>query len=545
MISEKTIFSYSRDDSEFVLKLAKDLRNAHANIWLDQLDIEAGSHWDMAIETAMKASECVIVVLSPKSVSSFNVMDEVSYALEEGKRVVPILFKDCSIPLRLRRLQYIDFRIDYAAGFDQLIKTLHFEKEPDTTFDLKDKTDEEETIWQHANQIRSIEVFQSYLEQYPEGKFKISAIDKIKKLEVEKHNEIIAEQKKHIEADTQHKAEEERQKLIEVEVQSKAEEQSEVTVSRSKHIQKRKNPIFLYGGIIFILAICVAGYFIFKTDRPGLSTTPENDSTTLDTNPSVSASLSAIKSLAEQKKYMDAIYLYNTLPNDLKSQKEYVALIIRIEELKRLDSLESINKNIDALSYSANQLASSAYQFSINRNCSEAKRKYTEALNIYKKVLAINPQNRLVKGEILKITNTLDTLCKNTPINGTFYEFSVRRYPVDGNIQLLSILISENETIITLELKPTTGNITLYDPGSEGAFLIEYNNRSEHLNLKSIKGIQTGQSINGLSKPKSFQLIFNKLPENVSEFNLLEGENQADDTQSHWNIIGIKLIKQK
>ena len=42
MVTGKTFFSYSRDDSEFVLKLAKDLRAAGADVWLDQLDIGAG-----------------------------------------------------------------------------------------------------------------------------------------------------------------------------------------------------------------------------------------------------------------------------------------------------------------------------------------------------------------------------------------------------------------------------------------------------------------------------------------------------------------------
>ena len=37
MNAQKTFFSYSRDDSEFVLKLAKDLRAASVNVWLDQL----------------------------------------------------------------------------------------------------------------------------------------------------------------------------------------------------------------------------------------------------------------------------------------------------------------------------------------------------------------------------------------------------------------------------------------------------------------------------------------------------------------------------
>lgn len=39
MASETTFFSYSRTDSAFVLKLAKDLRDGGPAIWLDQLQV--------------------------------------------------------------------------------------------------------------------------------------------------------------------------------------------------------------------------------------------------------------------------------------------------------------------------------------------------------------------------------------------------------------------------------------------------------------------------------------------------------------------------
>jgi hypothetical protein len=66
----------------------------------------------------------MIVVLSPASVASHNVMDEVSYALDEGKLVVPILLRSCAIPFRLRRVQYIDFTASYNTGFSQLLRAL-------------------------------------------------------------------------------------------------------------------------------------------------------------------------------------------------------------------------------------------------------------------------------------------------------------------------------------------------------------------------------------------------------------------------------------
>lgn len=104
MASETTFFSYSRTDSAFVLKLAKDLRNKGTDLWLDQLDIKAGSHWDASIEAALNSASRMIVVLSPASVGSNNVMDEVSYALESGKTVIPILMSECKSPFRLRRI---------------------------------------------------------------------------------------------------------------------------------------------------------------------------------------------------------------------------------------------------------------------------------------------------------------------------------------------------------------------------------------------------------------------------------------------------------
>jgi len=118
-------FSYARKDSEFVLKLATELRAVGVNLWLDQLDILGGQRWDHAIEGALATCQGLIVVLSPESLASHNVMDEVSYALEEGKLVVPILLRSCAIPFRLRRVQHTDFTTDYATGFAQLLRALH------------------------------------------------------------------------------------------------------------------------------------------------------------------------------------------------------------------------------------------------------------------------------------------------------------------------------------------------------------------------------------------------------------------------------------
>jgi hypothetical protein len=116
--------SYARADADFVLPLAKDLREGGAGVWIDQLDIAPGQRWDRAIEDALAKCAQLLVILSPAAVESTNVMDEVSLALEDGKTVVPVLHRKCKIPFRLRRLQYVDLTLNYEAGLDRLLATL-------------------------------------------------------------------------------------------------------------------------------------------------------------------------------------------------------------------------------------------------------------------------------------------------------------------------------------------------------------------------------------------------------------------------------------
>ena len=123
-INSSTAFlSYSRSDSDFALKLAEDLQAAGASVWLDQIELEPGRPWDIEIQRALMACNRMLVVLSPASVNSTNVLDEVSFALKKQKTVIPVLYQDCEIPLRLDRLQYVNL-INYDRGMRILLKSL-------------------------------------------------------------------------------------------------------------------------------------------------------------------------------------------------------------------------------------------------------------------------------------------------------------------------------------------------------------------------------------------------------------------------------------
>ncbi len=116
--------SYVRSDADFALQLARDMKAAGVAAWIDQIDIPPGDRWDTAIEKALRLSDCVVVVLSRASVESANVLDEVSFALDERKRVVPVLMEKCPVPMRLRRLQFIDFSVRREPALERLLAAL-------------------------------------------------------------------------------------------------------------------------------------------------------------------------------------------------------------------------------------------------------------------------------------------------------------------------------------------------------------------------------------------------------------------------------------
>lgn len=90
-----TFFSYCREDSDFALRLAEDLKADGADVWIDQLDIPPGSRWDRAVRDAVANCPRMLVLLSPAAVDSENVLDEIDFALDKRKTILPVLYRDC------------------------------------------------------------------------------------------------------------------------------------------------------------------------------------------------------------------------------------------------------------------------------------------------------------------------------------------------------------------------------------------------------------------------------------------------------------------
>ena len=113
--------SYSRVDEEFAHRLAADLDRVGAQIWLDVAAIPAGVKWSTAVQQGLDTCRIMLVIISPDSMASRNVEDEWHSYPDDGKTVIPILWRPARVHFQLRRIQYIDFHNeDYMTAFEHM-----------------------------------------------------------------------------------------------------------------------------------------------------------------------------------------------------------------------------------------------------------------------------------------------------------------------------------------------------------------------------------------------------------------------------------------
>lgn len=164
--------SYSRNDSSFARQLTSELRNAGVDIWIDTRNIKAGRHWDQEVQDALDAAHVLILLLSPHSVISENVQDEVSYARSQDKEIIPILISPCKVPMRWARIHYIDFTQDYANALGELLLTLGI---PAADTAEEPEFQQEHQLWQSARKRHNTEAYLEYLKKYASGRYTAEA----------------------------------------------------------------------------------------------------------------------------------------------------------------------------------------------------------------------------------------------------------------------------------------------------------------------------------------------------------------------------------
>jgi hypothetical protein len=107
--------SYSVKDKDFVRKLATDLQEYGLTVWLDDWNLRAGDSLVNEISTAIRDSKFLLVIMSPDYfVSEWAAQEWKAAMIDEvdGKtiKVIPLLYRTCSIPPMLATKRYVDFR---------------------------------------------------------------------------------------------------------------------------------------------------------------------------------------------------------------------------------------------------------------------------------------------------------------------------------------------------------------------------------------------------------------------------------------------------
>ncbi|MDP4199849.1 MAG: TIR domain-containing protein [Bacteroidota bacterium] len=94
--------SYSRSDSSQALELLDVLRSNGIDTWIDRTGIEGSSSWGSEIAKAIEDCGTLLLLLSPRSVSSRHVEREVMLAFEREKRILPVILEPVEIPISIR-----------------------------------------------------------------------------------------------------------------------------------------------------------------------------------------------------------------------------------------------------------------------------------------------------------------------------------------------------------------------------------------------------------------------------------------------------------
>lgn len=121
--------SYAREDLPFVRRLAAALQARNREVWVDLEDVIPSARWREEIRTGITTADAVVFVITPDSVASVVCREELDYATEAPKRLVPIIARKtstASVPQTLAELSWLSFLddVDFEAGVDRLVEVL-------------------------------------------------------------------------------------------------------------------------------------------------------------------------------------------------------------------------------------------------------------------------------------------------------------------------------------------------------------------------------------------------------------------------------------
>jgi len=130
--------SYSRKDTEFVRKLHDSLEESGRDVWIDWENIPLTADWLEEIKEGIESSDNFIYVISPDSVHSDVCAVELGHALENRKRLIPVVYRElveeydkAALHPTISSHNWLFFREDdvYDEAFDALTDALESDLE--------------------------------------------------------------------------------------------------------------------------------------------------------------------------------------------------------------------------------------------------------------------------------------------------------------------------------------------------------------------------------------------------------------------------------
>ena len=108
-MKNKIFLSYSYDDRQWAEHFAFALEKEGIDVWFGR-DLPLGEDIRDHIQSALRASNTLIVLLSPKSIKNSGIFFELGAAVAGNKRIIPIIIDDVGneqLPLPVIKYQYL------------------------------------------------------------------------------------------------------------------------------------------------------------------------------------------------------------------------------------------------------------------------------------------------------------------------------------------------------------------------------------------------------------------------------------------------------
>lgn len=102
--------SYSAKDRPWVAEFTSALREAGVEALFDVAEVRPGEPWQEHLESALRTSKTLVLILTPTSVASPWTLFELGAAIGDHKRIIPVMAADLDpgeIPQVLRRYQFL------------------------------------------------------------------------------------------------------------------------------------------------------------------------------------------------------------------------------------------------------------------------------------------------------------------------------------------------------------------------------------------------------------------------------------------------------